>query len=127
MNAEQIILTPITTPSYPDPSEARRYIHDTDGFYGYDYVFLEDATWNALCEIAHERGRTVDGLCCDQARKDGKTYLVASTPLPNAAIYIFASDHPDAVDPAINVMLELRPSGEPIRRPALALLSGIDP
>jgi hypothetical protein len=65
MNAEQIILTPITTPSYPDPFEGRRYIHDTDGFYGYDYVFLEDATWNALCEIAHERGRTVDGLCCD--------------------------------------------------------------
>ena len=53
----------------------------------------------------------------DQARKDRKTYLVASTPLPNAAIYIFASDHPDAADPAINVMLELRPSGEPIHRP----------
>jgi hypothetical protein len=57
MNADQIILMPITTPSYPDPSEARRYIHDGDGFYGYDYVFLEDATWNARCEIAQERGR----------------------------------------------------------------------
>jgi predicted DNA-binding ribbon-helix-helix protein len=36
-----------------------------DGFYGYDYVFLEDATWNALCEIARERGCTVDELCGD--------------------------------------------------------------
>lgn len=65
MKAEQIILKPITTRDYPDPTEARRSIRDDDGFYGYDYVFLEDATRNALCEIAHEPGCTVDGLCCD--------------------------------------------------------------
>lgn len=47
MKIEQIILKPFTTPEYSDPAEARRYIHDDDGFYGYDYVFLEDATWNA--------------------------------------------------------------------------------
>jgi hypothetical protein len=41
MEVEQIILTPITTPEYPDPIEARRYVDDEDGFYGYDYVFLE--------------------------------------------------------------------------------------
>jgi Ribbon-helix-helix domain len=62
MNIEQII-NPLTTPEYPDPTEARRYIRDDDGFYGYDNVFLEDATWNALCEIAHEKGNTVDELC----------------------------------------------------------------
>jgi hypothetical protein len=65
MKVEQIIPKPITTPQYPDPAEARRYVRDDDGFYGYDYVFLEDATWNALCEIAHEQGCTVDGLCGD--------------------------------------------------------------
>ena len=54
----------------------------------------------------------------DKARKDGKTYLVASTPLPMAAVYIFASDHPDARDPAINVFLEYTPAGECIRRPS---------
>jgi predicted DNA-binding ribbon-helix-helix protein len=64
MNIEQIFTKPITTPDYPDPAEARRYIDDPDGFYGHDYVFLEDATWNALCEIARERGCTVDELCC---------------------------------------------------------------
>jgi ribbon-helix-helix protein len=63
MNLEQIILTPITTLEYPDPVEARRYVDDEDGFYGYDYVFLEDATWHALCEIANERGCTVGQLC----------------------------------------------------------------
>jgi hypothetical protein len=53
----------------------------------------------------------------DMARKDRKTYLVASTPVPNAAIYISVSDHPDARDPSINVMLEPTPSGASIPRP----------
>ena len=65
MTFQQIILKPTTTPEYPDPTEARRYIRDDNGFYGYDTVFLEDAAWNALCEIAHERGCTVDELCAD--------------------------------------------------------------
>ena len=65
MNIEEIIKKPITTPEYPDPTEARRYIDDPDGFYGYDYIFLEDATWSALCEIARDRGCTVDELCGD--------------------------------------------------------------
>jgi hypothetical protein len=60
MNIEQIFTRPITTPDYPDPTETRRYIRDDDGFYGYDYVYVEDATWNALCHIAS----TVDELCC---------------------------------------------------------------
>ena len=41
MNLEKIIRKPITTLEYPDPVEARRYVDDEDGFYGYDYVFLE--------------------------------------------------------------------------------------
>jgi hypothetical protein len=65
MTIEQIHIGPITTPDYPDPTEIPRYIRDDYGFYGYDYVFLEEATWNALCEIARERDCTVDELCCD--------------------------------------------------------------
>jgi hypothetical protein len=65
MDVEPVTVKPITTPQYPDPTEARRFIHDEYGFYGYDYVFFEDATWNALCEIAYERGCTVDELCKD--------------------------------------------------------------
>ena len=65
MNIEQIFSQPITTTEHPDPTEARRYIDDPDGFYGHDYVLLEDAAWNGLCEIARERGCTVDELCKD--------------------------------------------------------------
>lgn len=62
-NLDAIFMKPITTPEYPDPTEARRYVDDEDGFYGYDYIFLEDAIWHALCEIAKERGCTVGQLC----------------------------------------------------------------
>jgi Ribbon-helix-helix domain len=58
-------MKPITAPKHPDPTEWRRFIHDEDGFYGYDYVFLEDATWNTLCAIAGDEDRTVDDLCAD--------------------------------------------------------------
>jgi Ribbon-helix-helix domain len=63
MDIQQIVMRPITTPDYPDPEEARRFINDEYGFYGHDYVFLEDATWHALCEIAHELGCTAGQLC----------------------------------------------------------------
>ncbi len=61
-NPEEIFVKPITTPEH-DPTEWRRFIHDENGFYGYDYVFLEDATWNALCAIAGDEDCTVDDLC----------------------------------------------------------------
>jgi predicted DNA-binding ribbon-helix-helix protein len=64
MIIEQIFSRPITTAEHPDPTETRRTIRDDDGFYGYDYVYVEEATWNALCHIASERGCTVDELCC---------------------------------------------------------------
>jgi predicted DNA-binding ribbon-helix-helix protein len=63
MNVQQKITRPITTSDHPDPEKARRFIHDEYGFYGYDYVFVEDATWNALCHIARQQGCTVDELC----------------------------------------------------------------
>jgi Ribbon-helix-helix domain len=61
----EIFKKPMTTPEFPDVTEHARYIRDDDGFYGYDYVFLEDFTWHALCQIARAQGRTVDELCGD--------------------------------------------------------------
>ena len=63
MNIAELIPRPITTPEYPDPTEARRFIHDEYSFYGYDYVFLEDATWNALVHIAQHENCTAGELC----------------------------------------------------------------
>jgi hypothetical protein len=38
MNIDQIIIKPLTSPEYPNPTEIRRYINDPDGFYSFDYV-----------------------------------------------------------------------------------------
>jgi hypothetical protein len=35
------------------------------------------------------------------------------------AIYVFACDHPDASNAAINVMFEFTPEGQRVRRPAI--------
>jgi hypothetical protein len=51
-----------------------------------------------------------------EARKSGKTYLVASTPQPCPTVYVFACDHPDAHNADINIMFEQTPTGERIRR-----------
>jgi predicted DNA-binding ribbon-helix-helix protein len=65
MKIDEIRIRPITTPDCPDPTEIARYIRADYGFCGFDTVFLEEATWKALYEIAHEKGCTVDELCGD--------------------------------------------------------------
>ena len=47
------------------------------------------------------------------------TFIVASTPLPAAAVYVFAHDHPDARKAGFNVMLAVTPAGERIRLPGI--------
>jgi len=55
-------------------------------------------------------------VVADEARKNGKTYVLASTPAPAAAVYVFAGDHPDAGKLGQNIMYELTPAGGCIRR-----------
>jgi hypothetical protein len=63
MKVDELNISPITTPEHPDPTDIRRYIRDDYGFYGFDTVFVEEATWKALCGIAGEKDCTVDDLC----------------------------------------------------------------
>jgi hypothetical protein len=64
--------------------------------------------------------RIAGDVAADEARKSGKTYVVASAPQPEPAVYVFAWDHPDRQNGAISVMFEMTPQGECIRhKPAL--------
>lgn len=65
MKVDEIIQKPMTTLEHPDPTQHARYIRDDDSFYGYDYVFVEDAILDALYKIARAEERTVDELCAD--------------------------------------------------------------
>jgi hypothetical protein len=71
MSIAELIRNPIITPEYPDPAETGRFIQHEYGFYGHDYVFLEDATWHALRHIATLERRTVSQLCNDIHRGSG--------------------------------------------------------
>jgi hypothetical protein len=53
-----------------------------------------------------------------EARKSGKTYMVGSVPFPESTLYVFAADHPDACNAAINIMYDCPPAGTPARRRA---------
>jgi hypothetical protein len=51
-------------------------------------------------------------VAAQEALKSGKTYLVASTPEPARAVYVFASDHPDASKAGIEIMFEVKPESQ---------------
>ena len=53
-----------------------------------------------------------------EARKDGKTYLVATSSGRWPDVYVFAHDHPDARRLDLTPMYSFTPSGECIRRAA---------
>jgi hypothetical protein len=57
-------------------------------------------------------------VAATEARKRGKTYYVARAASGHDAVYVFACDHPDTRNAAINVMFEFTPAGERIRRRA---------
>jgi hypothetical protein len=54
-------------------------------------------------------------VAADEARKSGKTYLVATTPARSPDVYVFACDHPDARKLGLDTMYEVTPAGECIR------------
>ena len=85
---------------------------DTDFGYWWCYEAAPHHPHEAITAMIHIAKVVADA----EARNSGKTYLVASTPQPMAAVYVFACDHPDARDAAITVMLEFTPAGQRIRR-----------
>src|SRR5260370_6038055 len=51
-------------------------------------------------------------VAAQEARRSGKTYVVASTPLPAPAVYVFAVDHPDRSRAAVSLMCAFTPDGD---------------
>ena len=85
---------------------------DTQHGYWWRYTHSRDEPQDTLTAVF----MIASDVAATEARKRGKTYYVASTPQPTAAVYVFACDHPDALDARINVMLESTPAGKRIRR-----------
>jgi hypothetical protein len=67
-------------------------------------------TWEAATGIAVS-------IAAKRAAEDGKTYVVALSLPHSPAVYVFASDHPDARKVGIHTALKVTPTGERIRQP----------
>jgi hypothetical protein len=97
------------------PDHNNRCITERETPHGYWWRYAHSAdepddTLTAAIMIAGEVAAT-------EARRRGKTYVVARAATGSDAIYVFACDHPDARNAAINVMVEFTPAGERIRHP----------
>jgi predicted DNA-binding ribbon-helix-helix protein len=58
----RLSVEPITTPDCPDPTPIAHLVRIGDRT---TTLHVEAATWNALCRIAYDQGRTIDELCAD--------------------------------------------------------------
>jgi len=79
-----------------------------------------EVTLTAVIMIAGE-------VAITEARQRAKTHCVARATAGPDAIYVFACDHPDAHNAAINVMYKCTPAGEAIYRPGRAPARVIKP
>lgn len=84
--------------------------HDAHGYYWrYTHSPGEpDETLTIAIRVAGE-------VAANEARKSGKTYVVASTPQPSPAVFVLAHNHPELGAVAMSVMFEFTPKGECIR------------
>jgi hypothetical protein len=55
-------------------------------------------------------------VAAEQARKSGKTYVVAMGLNPSPAVYAFACDHPDTANPDMDIMFGFFPDGRRFER-----------
>ena len=62
---------------------------------------LPDETRMEVRRLLYRVRRELKVVADAEARHTGKTYLAASAPQPSPAIYVFASDHPDAGNASI--------------------------
>jgi predicted DNA-binding ribbon-helix-helix protein len=90
---------PLTTPEFPDHTPRARHVRFGDS---YCTLYLEDATWNALCGIAREQDRSVGELCADI-----QNAAAADASFAQAARY-YVFDHIAAQIPDCQLPSELR-------------------
>ena len=93
---------------------------ETPHGYWWRYQHSEDEPQDTLQTAIMIAGE----VAATEARKRGKTYYVARAAAGTDTIYVFACDHPDASEAAVNVMFEFTPAGERIRRPGIRDAAG---
>jgi hypothetical protein len=97
----------VTTASQPIAS-----YHDDYGF-----VFIYEHSDDEPHETLLAATAIAMNVAADQAVKDGKTYIVASTTAPSYTVFVLPFGHPLIVQRALSIMNQLMPDGRRIRSP----------
>jgi hypothetical protein len=97
----------------PDHDQGPITVRETPHGYWWRYSHSDDEPADTLTAAIMIAGE----VAAEEARRRGKTYLVARAAGGADAVYVFACDHPDARNAAINVMFEFTPAGARIPRP----------
>src|SRR5580704_7066715 len=99
-----------------ESADFARAITEADTPFGYwwRYQPAADHPSEAITLLIHIAKVVADA----EARNTGKTYLVGRAASGVDGIYVFAFDHPDARNAAINIMYDCPPTGKPTRRAA---------
>jgi hypothetical protein len=92
---------------------AENCIRERRDDYGYiwSYEHSDDEPHDTLVSAIMIAG----DVAAEEAAKDGKTYVVASTNAPPVTVYVLPFGHPMISKEALSVMFQLTPEGRCIR------------
>jgi hypothetical protein len=88
-------------------------VHQRRAVHGFEWMvevrsFVNDALLRSLMV-------TSANVAAREARQSGKTYVLATSPVPSRAIYVLAASHPRLVShPQMTTRYEFTPSGQMI-------------
>ena len=95
----------VTTASEPIVS-----YHDEYGF-----VFIYEHSDDEPDETLLAATAIAMNVAAEQAVKEGKTYVVASTTVPSYTVFVLPFGHPLIVKRALSIMNQLMPNGQRVR------------
>src|ERR1700677_3595955 len=81
----------------------------------YGFVFIYEHSDDEPHETLLAATAIAMNVAAEQAVKEGKTYVVASTTVPSYTVFVLPLGHPLIVKRALNIMNQLMPEGQRVR------------
>ena len=81
----------------------------------YGFVFIYEHADDEPHETLLAATAIAMNVAAEQAVKEGKTYVVASTAVPSYTVFVLPFGHPMIVQRALSIMNQLMPDGRRVR------------
>lgn len=83
----------------------------------YGFVFIYEHSEDEPDETLLAATAIAMNVAAEQAAKERKTYVVASTPVPVYTVFVLPLGHPMIAQRALSIMNQLMPDGTRVRSP----------